>query len=396
MPIRDITSSQMVISPDADAINLVNRVINAAIKENASDIHVEPGREKLIIRIRVDGVLKVAFEAPKEIVQPFVTRIKVLSDLDVTGIPRPQEGNIKYSVKEKDVDLRVSVFPTLYGECVVMRILESIHQYKSFEDLGFSMEQAKIVDENVSKPFGLILVTGPTGSGKSTTLFSFLNKLNEPGKSLTTLEDPIERKLEHVRQTQVNPDIGLTFASGLRYQLRQDIDIIMVGEIRDAETAKIAIQAAITGQLVLATIHTNNAAGAVIRLLDMGIEPFLLTSALKMVTSQRLARINCPHCRREFTPAAELLYKIKAPQGAKFYKTEGCDKCSGRGVVGRFGIHEVLPVTESIKNMVYKNPSDEGINEVAQKEGMVTLRDIALQRAQEGILSIEEVLRITE
>jgi len=386
----------MVISPDADAINLVNRVINAAIKENASDIHVEPGREKLIIRIRVDGVLKVAFEAPKEIVQPFVTRIKVLSDLDVTGIPRPQEGNIKYSVKEKDVDLRVSVFPTLYGECVVMRILESIHQYKSFEDLGFSMEQAKIVDENVSKPFGLILVTGPTGSGKSTTLFSFLNKLNEPGKSLTTLEDPIERKLEHVRQTQVNPDIGLTFASGLRYQLRQDIDIIMVGEIRDAETAKIAIQAAITGQLVLATIHTNNAAGAVIRLLDMGIEPFLLTSALKMVTSQRLARINCPHCRREFTPAAELLYKIKAPQGAKFYKTEGCDKCSGRGVVGRFGIHEVLPVTESIKNMVYKNPSDEGINEVAQKEGMVTLRDIALQRAQEGILSIEEVLRITE
>lgn len=389
-------SSQQVIHVDSDIIALVNKIIEHAIEESASDIHIEPERNRLIIRIRVDGILRVAFETPKEVTQALVARFKIMAELDMTGLPRPQEGSIKFSSRKGDVDLRVSVFPTSYGECIVMRILENVNIYKGFEDLGFSMEQTELLDKIISMPFGLILVTGPTGSGKSTTLFTMLNKLNDPGKSLVTLEDPIERRLDHVRQTQINPEVNLTFASGLHYQLRQDSDVIMVGEIRDSETANIAVQAAITGHLVLATIHTNSSVGAITRLINMGVEPFLISSALKIVTAQRLARINCPHCREEFVPLPETLSRIKVEEGTKLFKSKGCDKCQGKGVIGRFGIHEVLNVTHEIKNAICANLDEDKLLEMAKRDGMVTLREIAIMRAQEGVLSAEEVMRLTE
>lgn len=396
MPIKDLSSAQMYVNPDTDIINLVNRIINNAVKEGASDIHIEPGKDKLIVRIRVNGVLKVLFEIPKDLTKSLISRIKVMTELDTTGIPRPQEGSIKFQIADRDIDLRVSVFPVLYGECVVMRILESINKYENFEDLGFSVEQTEMLENVIKKPFGLILVTGPVGGGKSTTLFSILNKLNEPTKSLVTLEDPIERKLDHVRQTQINPEVGLTFASGLHFQLRQDVNVIMVGEIRDPETANIAIQAAMTGQLVLATLHANSAAGVIVRLLGMGIEPYLIVSALKLVTSQRLARINCPYCRRETTPAPSFLEKLGIPTDSKFFSSDGCEKCGGKGIVGRFGIHEVLQVSDKIKEAVYLNQSENMIVEIAKREGMAIMRDVVLQRAEEGTISLEEAIRLTE
>jgi len=396
MPIKDLSSTQTYINPDTDVINLVNRIINNAIKEGASDIHIEPGKDKLIVRIRVNGILKVLFEIPKDLTKSLISRIKVMTELDTTGAPRPQEGSIKVQIADRDIDLRISIFPIIYGECVVMRILESINKYENFEDLGFSVEQAEMLEGVIHKPFGLILVTGPVGGGKSTTLFSILNKLNEPTKSLVTLEDPVERKMDHVRQTQINPEVGLTFASGLHFQLRQDVNVIMVGEIRDPETANIAIQAAMTGQLVLATIHANSAAGVIVRLLGMGIEPYLIVSALKLVTSQRLARINCPHCRRETVPPLSVLHKMGVSQGTKFFNSNGCDKCGGKGVVGRFGIHEVLRVSDRIKEAIYENYSESKIVEIAKSEGMALMKDIVLQRAEEGTISLEEAMRLAE
>lgn len=395
MPIKNI-SSQGVIQPGADPNNLVNQVITKAVEEGASDIHIEPKKSGLIVRYRIDGILKVMFEIPGKIVQPLISRIKIMADLDTTGLPRPLEGSIKFEYENRDIDLRVSIFPTCYGECVVMRILESVKQYKTYENLGFFTEQAELVEQAVAMPYGLILVTGPTGSGKSTTLFTMLDKLNEPGRSLATLEDPIERKLEHVRQTQIDPKVNLTFASGLHYLLRQDSDIIMVGEIRDKETAQIAVQAAITGQLVLATIHTNNAAGAIVRLVNMKVEPFLIATALKLVTAQRLVRINCPYCREQDYPSREILAKVQAPEGMEFFKSKGCPKCNYKGVVGRIGIHETLSIVDEIKELIYTNPSDDHITHLARKMGMHTLRDAALQKAEEGAISIEEVLRVTE
>ncbi len=390
------TDNEQNIKANTDAMNLVNRIVSAAIEQGVSDVHIEPNTQGMMVRFRVDGILKIVAEIPLPLVHSLIARIKIMSQIDTTGLPRPLEGNMKFVYNNKKVDLRVSIFPTSYGECIVMRVLESVKEFGDYEKLGFSTEQAKIVGETIKKPYGLVLVTGPTGSGKSTTLFTILDKLNEVGRSLVTLEDPVERKLDMVRQTQINPDIGLTFASGLRYLLRQDSDVIMVGEIRDKETAQIAVQASITGQLVLATIHTNNAAGSIIRLLNMGVEPFLLTSALRLVSAQRLARMNCPHCKQEYTPASEILAKVGATPNSKFYRSLGCDKCNNKGIIGRFGIHEVLPITEKIEAAVYDNPSDDHVMEIARSEGMVTLHDIAMEKAREGLISIEEVLRLTE
>ena len=388
--------NEQKIKSNTDAINLVNRIVAAAIDDGVSDIHIEPNPQGLIVRFRVDGILKIVTEIPLPLVHSLSARIKIMSQIDTTGLPRPLEGNMKFVHNNNKVDLRVSIFPTSYGECIVMRVLKSVKEFGNYEKLGFTPEQAKLVMETIQKPYGLILVTGPTGSGKSTTLFTILDKLNEVGRSLVTLEDPVERKIDMVRQTQVNPDIGLTFAAGLRYLLRQDSDIIMVGEIRDRETAEISVQASITGQLVLATIHTNNAAGSIVRLINMGIEPFLLTSALRLVTAQRLARINCPDCKESYVPAAELLKKVGVASGTKFHRSRGCDKCNNKGIVGRFGIHEVLPITDKIEAAIYDNPSDDHIMELARSEGMVTLHDVAMDKAREGLISIEEVLRLTE
>ena len=388
--------NEQKIKANTDAINLVNRIVAAAIDDGVSDIHIEPNPQGLIVRFRIDGVLKIVAEVPLPLVQSLSARIKIMSQIDTTGLPRPLEGNMKFVHNNSQVDLRVSIFPTSYGECIVMRVLKSVKEFGNYEKLGFTPEQAKMVGDTIQKPYGLVLVTGPTGSGKSTTLFTILDKLNEVGRSLVTLEDPVERKIDMVRQTQVNPEVGLTFASGLRYLLRQDSDIIMVGEIRDKETAEISVQASITGQLVLATIHTNSAAGSIVRLINMGVEPFLLTSALRLVTAQRLARLNCPHCKEEYVPAPELLEKVGAAPGTRFHKSPGCEDCNNKGVIGRLGIHEVLPITEKIEAAIYDNPSDDHIMELAKSEGMISLHDVAMDKAREGLISIEEVLRLTE
>jgi type IV pilus assembly protein PilB len=379
-----------------DVVKIVDDIFYNGITEGASDIHIEPTLNGMMVRYRVDGILRIVYETDKSLYDFILGRIKVLSQMEITGLPRPQEGNIKFTYEEGFVDLRVSAFPTSLGECVVVRILESTKYFGDYAELGLLSEQVKVIEGIMRKPYGLVLVTGPNGSGKSTTLFTMLNKLNDPERSLVTLEDPVERKIEKVRQTQINPDIGLTFADGLRYLLRQDPDVIMVGEIRDKETAKIAVQAAVTGHLVLATIHTNNAAGAIVRLINMGIEPFLLTSALKFISAQRLARVNCPSCKQEYDPPAEFLKKLNAPLGIKFYKSAGCSECNNKGIKGRQGMHEVLVITKAIQDLILTTPSDEQINEIAIKEGMATLRQAALEKVYHGIISIEEALRLTE
>jgi type IV pilus assembly protein PilB len=390
-------SNKQAVVPDSDVTVFANRIIASAIELKASDIHFEPHRHGMGVRYRIDGSLREATEVPEKMMSHMVARIKVMAELSTTGLPRPQEGNIKFEYKgEWEVDLRVSVFPNSYGECIVMRVLESVKLYEDFRQLGFLDYQASIIEEVVKRPYGLVLVTGPTGSGKSTTLFTMLDRLNSIERSLVTLEDPVERQMEGVRQTQVNPDVGLTFASGLRYLLRQDSDIIMVGEIRDEETAKIAIQAAITGQLVFSTIHTNNAIGAIIRLLNMGIEPFLITSALQMVTAQRLARRNCKYCKEEYRPPKELLRRINAAPDAVFYRSTGCAECQFKGISGRFGLHEVLPVNRKIEDVILSNPSEEAISAVAREKGMATLHDVAMEKAYEGEISLEEVFRLIE
>jgi type IV pilus assembly protein PilB len=379
-----------------DVVKIVDDIFYNGIREGASDIHIEPTVDGMMVRYRVDGILRIVYETDRTLYDFILGRIKVLSQMEITGLPRPQEGNIKFTYEDGFVDLRVSSFPTSLGECVVTRILESTKFFGDYGELGLLDDQVKVIESIMHKPYGLVLVTGPNGSGKSTTLFTMLNKLNDPERSLVTLEDPVERKIEKVRQTQIDPEIGLTFADGLRYLLRQDPDVIMVGEIRDKETAKIAVQAAVTGHLVLATIHTNNAAGAIVRLINMGIEPFLLTSALKFVSAQRLARVNCPHCRIEYDPPVELLKKLNAPSGIKFYKSAGCEQCNNKGIKGRQGMHEVLVVTKAIQDLILMTPSDEQINEIAIKEGMATLRQAALEKVYHGIISIEEALRLTE
>lgn len=381
---------------DTDVITIVNNLIGDAVGQGVSDIHIEPLANEVIMRYRIDGILNIVDKFDLKFYEHILSRIKIMSGLETTGLSRPQEGNVKFVTNAKSVDLRVSIFPTNLGENVVIRILESSESFENLADIGYTSEQVKTVESVINKPFGLILVTGPNGSGKSTTLFNILNKLNSTEKSLATLEDPVERKLEMVRQTQIDPEIGLTFAAGLRFLLRQDPDIIMVGEIRDKETARIAVESAVTGHLVLATIHTNNAAGAAVRLINMGVEPFLLSTALKFVSAQRLARINCPHCKTHYTPAPELLKIAGISKKANFSRSTGCEKCNQRGVKGRLGIHEVLVINKSIQDLILSRPSDKQINILANKQGMKSLRQVALERATEGLITIEEALRLTE
>jgi len=377
-------------------VQTVNNIFMGAIEKGASDIHIEIAKDEIVVRYRVDGELRTILKTGLGIAEALVSRIKIMAGLETTGIPRPQEGKIRFSYEDREVDLRVSVFPISSGEAVVVRVLESLDVFTDFINMGFLPKQASILEVEIRRPYGLILVTGSNGSGKSTTLFSFLNKLNDPTKSLVTLEDPIERKLAMVRQTQINPDIGLTFAEGLKFLLRQDPDIIMVGEIRDKDTANISVQAAITGHLVMSTIHTNNAAGAIVRLLNMGIEPYLLASTVRMVTAQRLARKNCQNCLEEIMPSSKLLERIGAPKDCKFFKSKGCEVCEFKGTKGRIALHEVLKISKSIDNLIMTGPTDIQIEEMAKSEGMFTLREVALQRINEGVITIEEALRLIE
>jgi type IV pilus assembly protein PilB len=386
-----------VESEDAPVVKIVNLILVQALKEKASDIHIEPFEKQLKLRYRVDGNLIEASSPPKALQLPIASRIKILAGLDIAERRIPQDGRFRIRVSGKEVDLRISVLPTVYGEKIVIRLLDKGALSGSIDQLGMDEYTVGIFKKAVDAPHGMILVTGPTGSGKTTTLYSVLSELNNPEYNIVTVEDPIEYQLGGVNQVAVKPDIGLSFADALRSILRQDPDIVMIGEIRDNETADIAVKAALTGHQVLSTLHTNDAAGAISRLDDMGIEPFLIASSVILTCAQRLVRRVCPNCREDFVPEPELLQKLELVDDGStvFYHGAGCDRCKRRGYVGRAAVIEVLPVSETIRRLVIKRASAAVIKNQAISEGMKTLRMVGIDKAKEGITTLEEILRVT-
>jgi general secretion pathway protein E len=381
------------LADEAPVIRLLNSILSEAVKERVSDIHIEPYERDLVVRFRIDGILYEKLTPPKIIQEALVSRVKIMAGLNIAEKRLPQDGRIRVLVAGRDVDIRVSIIPTFYGERSVLRLLDKKKGVLSLSDIGLGEAGVATMERMLARTSGIILVTGPTGSGKSTTLYAALNRVNSSEKNIITIEDPIEYQIKGIGQIQVNPKIELTFAGGLRSILRQDPDIIMVGEIRDAETAEIAIQASLTGHLVLSTLHTNDAASAVTRLVDMGIEPFMIASSLTAVMAQRLVRVICPHCREEYRPM-ERYAGISLPE--KLYRGRGCDSCFGLGTMGRTAIYEIMPVDQEICSMIIRRSHAGEIKEYAVSRGMKTLRDDGLIRAAEGITTIEEVLRVTQ
>jgi len=386
------------LGEEAPVIKLVNLVIAKAIEQDASDIHIEPEDKFLGIRYRVDGILYRRDSLPKYLQPAIISRIKIMSGLDVAEKRLPQDGRILMKVGNKDIDFRVSTCPTIHGENAVLRILDKSSMTVGLEGIGFSHKQLGIFKDLISQPYGIILVTGPTGSGKTTTLYSALKKLNKEDVNIMTVEDPVEYQFPQIRQVPVNPKIGLTFAAALRSFLRQDPDIIMVGEIRDSETAEIAVQAALTGHLVLSTLHTNDAPTAFTRLVEMGIEPFLVSSSLIGVLAQRLVRKICSHCKEEYIPSTEILASLEFEPnaGIKFSRGKGCRLCGNTGYKGRVGIIELLKNSPAIQELILKKASADEIKKQGGKEGMTTLRDSAMQKLLDGVTTVAEVLRVTE
>ncbi len=384
---------------EAPVVKLVNGIIAEAVRQRASDIHIEPYEKTVRVRFRIDGVLQESVPIPYKLKDAVVSRIKVMARLDISERRLPQDGHIKMKFPNKTIDLRVSTLPTLFGEKVVMRILDKSALALDLKKLGFNERELSIFREAIHKPYGLILVTGPTGSGKTTTLYSAIQELNSSDVNIMTVEDPVEYDFMGVNQVQVREEIGLTFASALRSFLRQDPDIILVGEIRDEETVQIAIRAALTGHLVLSTLHTNDAPSAVTRLLDMGIEPYLVADSLLLVLAQRLVRVICPHCKREVEFDRGTLLRLGVPEGrlnqAKVYRGEGCSHCRNTGYAGRIGIFEVMPVSPAIRDLIMDKAPLHDIREKAVEEGMVTLREAALRKLFEGVTTLEEVVRVT-
>ncbi|BDV44768.1 type II secretion system protein GspE [Geotalea uraniireducens] len=381
------------LTEEAPVIRLLNSILSEAVKERASDIHIEPYERELEVRFRIDGILYRKLAPPKVVQEALVSRVKIMAGLNIAEKRLPQDGRIRVIVAGRDVDIRVSIIPTFFGERVVLRLLDKQKGLISLADIGLNEGGVRAMERLLSRTSGIILVTGPTGSGKSTTLYAALNRLNSPEKNIITIEDPIEYQVKGVGQIQVNPKIDLTFASGLRAILRQDPDIVMVGEIRDAETAEIAMQASLTGHLVLSTLHTNDSATAIARLIDMGIEPFMVASSLSAVMAQRLVRRICPHCREPYTPEREYA-GFALP--ATLYRGRGCDHCFGIGSWGRIGIYELLPIDSEICSMIIKRTPAGVIKEYALSKGMRTLRDDGLIKAAAGLTTIEEVLRVTQ
>jgi len=385
-------------------INLVDLFVAYAYESRASDVHIEPSSERLRVRFRIDGVLHDIFEniaISKELQQEIVSRIKVLSGLRTDEHSTPQDGRFKAKAEgTTGIDIRVSILPTHYGENVVMRVLAGTKDFQ-LEDLGFSENDLHRVKRGMKRPFGMILANGPTGSGKTTTLYTILKQLNIPDVSIVTIEDPVEYSLEGTTQVQANNQVGLTFASGLRSILRQDPNIIMVGEIRDQETAGIAVNAALTGHLLLSTLHTNDAATTFPRLLDMGVPPFLVASTVNMVMGQRLIRTLCQTCKverkiskEEFESLSELIPDLKKRRAMKFYTAPGCAECNQTGYLGRTGIREVLEVNEDLRKLVMARASAAEIKDAARANGMTTMLEDALRKAEAGLTTIEEVIRI--
>jgi type IV pilus assembly protein PilB len=390
------------VTEEAPIVRYVNLLILQALNERASDIHVEPTTSELRIRYRIDGVLHDVSTAPRTISAAVITRLKVMADMNVAEHRIPQDGRISLNVGSKGIDLRIATLPTIHGEKVVMRVLDKSSVVLGFPDLGFDGDLLATYEGLYTKPYGTILVTGPTGSGKSTTLYTTLTALNSPEKNIITVEDPVELQLRGVNQIQLNVKAGLTFASALRSILRSDPDIVLVGEIRDKETALISIEAALTGHMVLATLHTNSAAATPMRLIEMGLEPFLVTSALSGVLAQRLARRLCVHCKEAYEPteadiaaAGWSTKEVEAAGGiSKVFRSVGCSACSNTGYRGRKALAELLPMTEEIERSIIEGGSVEDIHRLAVAQGMLTLRQSGLRKAIEGETTLEEVLRV--
>ena len=395
--IEDIESG--LSSESAPIIRIVNAIISKAIKMGASDIHIEPYMKIVRVRLRVDGVLMEIKQIPKSVSNPIVSRIKIMSDLDIAEKRLPQDGRFRIRSGGRDIDFRVSTLPTIYGEKIVMRILDKGNLKINLEEFGLEKDELERIHKALSSPYGMILVTGPTGSGKSTTLYSCLNRLNTPDVNISTAEDPVEYELMGINQVHCKSEIGLDFASALKSFLRQDPDIIMVGEVRDKETAEICIKAALTGHLVLSTLHTNDAPGSIHRLMNMGIEPFMISSSLVMIIAQRLARKSCPFCREEKSypkqtfQALELDYERYRDK--KYYAGVGCPKCNGTGYKGRIGLYEIMVIDDDLRDLISKGANTTVLMDKAIENGMRTLRAQALRKAEIGDLTLEEVLRVT-
>jgi type IV pilus assembly protein PilB len=383
---------------EAPIVRLSNMLITQAVMDGASDIHIEPRRDGLRVRYRVDGILHEAMQLPKKAQSSLISRIKIMASMDIAEKRAPQDGRISLLIEGKQFDFRVSTLPNVFGEKIVMRVLDKSAISIGLHRLGIMPKTLEQFENLIQRTYGIMLVTGPTGSGKSTTLYSVLSKLNSPEKNILTIEDPVEYEVQGLTQTGVNPRAGLTFAAGLKCMLRQDPNIIMVGEIRDGETALIAVEAALTGHLVLSTLHTNDAPGAVARLLDMGVEPFLISSAVCGVLAQRLARMICPRCKVSYQPPMDAVRRLgintDSTQGVKFYRGKGCDYCKGTGYKGRTGIYELMTVNDEIRDLALKRASSHHIREAAIANGMVTLKADATEKVLLGMTTLEETLRV--
>jgi type IV pilus assembly protein PilB len=395
---EDLSNLKEVVE-DAPIVKYVNLLITQAIQDRASDIHLEPTEHKLVVRYRIDGVLHEVMKSPKNIQSGVISRLKIMSDINIAERRIPQDGRLSVQHQGKKIDLRVATLPTVWGEKIVMRVLDNSNTRMELTDLGFSQHNYGVYGESFIKPYGMILVTGPTGSGKSTTLYATLNQIARPEVNVITVEDPVEYRIPGINQVQVNSKAGLTFASALRSILRCDPDIVLIGEIRDHETAQIAVEAALTGHLVLSTLHTNDAPSAVTRLTEMGLEPFLVGSALDCVLAQRLARRLCPKCKEAYEPTPEALVQARFPWHdgepiPTLYRASGCSACSKTGYKGRLALHEVMAVSETIERLAVERASAAAITEAARAEGMESLRDDGLAKVAQGVTTLDEILRV--
>jgi len=385
---------------EAPIIKLVNHIISQSLKARASDIHIEPYQHSFTVRYRVDGILYDLLTPPKWIQPALISRIKVMAKMNIAEKRLPQDGRFEVKVGDQNIDLRVSTIPTAFGERVVLRLLNKSGSLLELNDLGFSPARLKVIKNLVASPNGIILVTGPTGSGKTTTLYAILQSINKPDINIITIEDPVEYQIKGISQIQVNPKIDLTFARGLRSIVRQDPDVILVGEVRDKETAEIAVQSALTGHLVFSTLHTNDSASAITRLVDMGVEPFLISSSVLAVAAQRLVRLLCNNCKKAYQPSTIYLKSIGvAPDhfnATKIYKAVGCEKCISTGYKGRLGIFEIMVLDEHLKGLILETFDSNRIKNEAVKQKMIPLRQDGIEKVLEGITTMEEVLRVTQ
>ncbi|MDQ1745813.1 MAG: type pilus assembly protein PilB [Frankiaceae bacterium] len=394
----DLSSLKDVVE-DAPIVKFVNLLITQAIQDRASDIHIEPTERDLRVRFRIDGVLHEIMRSPKNIQSGVISRLKIMSDINIAERRIPQDGRLSVTVNQKKIDLRVATLPTVWGEKVVMRVLDNSTAMLKLSDLGFRDDNYERYAVSFTKPYGMILVTGPTGSGKSTTLYATLNIVSKPEINVITVEDPVEYRIPGINQVQTNTKAGLSFASALRSILRSDPDVVLIGEVRDHETAQIAIEAALTGHLVLSTLHTNDAPSAITRLVEMGIEPFLVGSALDCILAQRLARRLCAKCREAYVPEAETLRQARFPWAEgeplpTLYRAVGCSACAKTGYKGRLALHEVMPVSEEIERLAVERASAAVIGQVAREQGMKTLRDDGMAKVLDGVTTLEEILRV--